>query len=128
LSYTQFKYSAPELSTRKLSARALNEGHGEPLRVSADVTNTGSRAGDETVQLYIREQGTSVARPVRELKGFQRISLQPGATKRAEFALGRDELRFWNVDMKNTVEPAHVTVCAGPSSAAGECAEFEITD
>lgn len=128
LSYTKFTYSAPELSTTKVSARTLNEGSGEPLRVSAQVKNTGTRTGDEIVQLYIREQGTSVARPVRELKGFQRTSLQPGETKRAEFSLGRDELRFWNIDMKDTVEPAHVTVCTGPNSAEGKCAEFEITD
>ncbi|HLY62331.1 MAG TPA: beta-glucosidase BglX [Terriglobia bacterium] len=128
LSYTTFKYSAPELSSTKMSARALNEGGGQPLKVSAEVKNTGSRAGDEIVQLYIRQQGTSVARPVRELKGFQRISLQPGETKKVEFTLGRDELRFWNIDMKNVVEPAHVTVCAGPSSAEGACAEVEITD
>src|SRR5579862_6663007 len=128
LSYTTFKYSAPELSSTKMSARALNEGGGQPLKVSAEVKNTGSRAGDEIVQLYIRQQGTSVARPVRELKGFQRISLQPGETKKVEFTLGRDELRFSNIDMKNVVEPAHVTVCAGPSSAEGACAEVEITD
>jgi beta-glucosidase len=128
LSYTEFKYSAPELSINKLSAGALNEGSGEPLRVSAEVKNTGRRAGDETVELYIREQGTSVARPVRELKGFRRISLQPGETKKVEFTMGRDELRFWNVDMKNIVEPAHVTVCAGPSSTKGACAELEITE
>ena len=128
LSYTGFEISAPTLSTAKLSARALNKGGGEPLRVSAEVKNTGGRAGDETVQLYIREQGTSVARPIRELKGFQRISLQPGESKKVEFTLGRDELKFWNVDMKEIVEPAHVSACVGPSSAEGECAEFEISD
>lgn len=128
LSYTTFKYSAPTLSAAKLSARALNEGSGEPLRVTAEVKNTGSRAGDETVQLYIREQGTSVARPVRELKGFQRVSLQAGETKKAEFTLGRDELKFWNVDMKDVVEPARLTVCTGSSSAEVACGEVEITD
>ena len=68
------------------------------------------------VQLYIRQRGTSVARPVRELKGFQRITLAPGQSRRVEFTLGRDELRFWNINMKNVVEPAEVTVWIAPDS------------
>jgi beta-glucosidase len=128
LSYTQFKYSAPELSTSKLSASALNAESGEPLHVTTEVKNTGSRAGDEIVELYIREQGTSVARPVRELKGFKRISLQPGDSQKVEFSLGKDEFKFWNVDMKDVVEPAKVTLCTGPSSTEGQCAGLEITE
>jgi beta-glucosidase len=128
LSYTQFTYSPLKLSKTMLSARGLNEGNAEPLRVSAEVKNVGQRAGDEIVQLYIRERGTSVARPVRELKGFERITLKPGETKRVEFSLGRDELQFWNIDMKQVVEPGRVTVWLGPNSAEGKSAEFEISD
>ena len=76
------------------------------MRVSAEVKNTGGRSGEEVVQLYIREQGTSVARPVREMKGFRRIALAPGELKRVEFTIGRDELAFWNIAMKEVVEPA----------------------
>src|SRR5205807_3963563 len=120
------------LSATRLSARALNSSEsGEPaaaLRVSAKVKNTGARAGEEVVQLYIRERGTSVARPVRELKGFERVRLGPGESKRVEFTLGREELAFWNIDMQNAVEPAAVTVWIGPSSAEGPQAQFEITE
>ena len=128
LSYTKFTYSPLKLSTTKLSARALNEGSAEPLRVSAEVKNTGRRAGDEIVQLYIREQGTSVARPVHELKGFRRVTLAPRESKRLEFTLGGEELRFWTIDMKEVVEPARVTVWIGPSSEEGSDAQFNITE
>jgi len=126
LSYTRFAYSALTLSHAMLSARALNAGQAEPVRVSAEVKNTGGRAGEEIVQLYIRQQGTSVARPVRELKGFRRLALAPGESKRVEFTIGRDELAFWNTDMKEAVEPTRVTVWIGPSSAKGSQAQFEI--
>jgi beta-glucosidase len=128
LSYTTFNYSPLKLSSTKLSARRLIEGAEEPLRVSAEVKNTGRRAADEIVQLYIREQGTSVARPVHELKGFRRVRLAPGESKPVEFTLGRDELRFWNIQMNNVVEPARITVWVGPSSAEGSEAQFNITE
>jgi beta-glucosidase len=92
------------------------------------VKNTGSRAGDEIVQLYIRELGTSVARPVHELKGFRRVTLAPGESKRLEFRLGGDELRFWNIDLEDVVEPARITVWVGPSSGEGSDAQFNITE
>ena len=78
--------------------------------------NTGSRAADEVVQLYIRQTGTSVVRPVRELKGFRRVTLAPGQSQKVEFTLGRDELKFWNIDMKDVVEPAQLTVWVAPDS------------
>ena len=126
LSYTQFSYSPLELSTSRLSAGALNEKTAQPLHVSTTVRNAGSRAGDEIVELYIRLRGTSVALPVRQLEGFRRLTLSPGQSQRVEFALGRDELAFWNIDMQNLVEPAHATVWIGPSSAEGESADFVI--
>jgi beta-glucosidase len=128
LSYTKFSYSPVMLSSTELSAQGLNNGTAQPLRVSAEVKNTGRRAGDEIVQLYIHEQGTSVARPVHELKGFQRVTLAPGESQRVEFTLGRDELRFWNIQMNDVVEPARVTVWVGPSSDEGSEAQFNISE
>jgi beta-glucosidase len=125
LSYTTFSYSPTSLSTSTASASALNEGSVK-IRVSAEVKNTGSRPADEIVQLYIRQRGTSVARPVRELKGFQRITLAPGQSRHVEFTLGREELRFWNIAMKNVVEPATVTVWIAPDSTSGTPAELTI--
>ena len=125
LSYTRFSYSPLEFSTTHLSASALNEKT-EQLHVSTTVKNVGSRDGDEIVELYIRLRGTSVALPVRQLEGFRRLTLSPGQSQRVEFILGRDELAFWNIDMKNVVEPAHATVWIGPSSAEGESADFAI--
>jgi beta-glucosidase len=116
------------LSKTTLSARALNSGQAEPLLVSVEVKNAGDRSGEEIVQLYIREQGTSVARPVRELKGFRRIALAPGESKRIELTIGRDELAFWNVDMKKVAEPARVIVWVGPSSVEGSQGDIEINE
>jgi beta-glucosidase len=125
LSYAKFSYSPTTLSPVKTSAKGLNDGT-ESIRVSAEVRNEGAVKADEVVQLYIRQRGTSVARPVRELKGFQRVTLAPGESRRVEFTLGRDELRFWNIDMKDIVEPAQVTVWIAPDSTGGAPAEFTI--
>jgi beta-glucosidase len=115
------------ISTNAVSARELNAGTAAPIRVSAEVKNVGDRPGDEVVELYLRQQGTSVTRPVRELKGFQRVSLAPGEAKRVEFSVGRNELAFWNIETKNVVEPARVTVWIGPNSVEGAPAQFEVT-
>jgi beta-glucosidase len=127
LSYTRFQYSPIALSAKSLSARKLNSGL-ESLRVTVDVKNVGGREGTEVAQLYIRQRGTSVARPVRELKGFRRVVLRPGEFKRLEFVLGKNELAFWTIDMKEAVEPASVTVWVGPDSQGGNSAEFTIVD
>jgi beta-glucosidase len=126
LSYTKFAYSPLELSASKLSAGGLNDKTQPPLHVSTTVRNAGSRAGEETVELYIRLRGTSIALPVKQLEGFRKLALAPGESKRVEFTLGRDELSFWNIDMQNTVEPATATVWIGPSSTEGETADFII--
>jgi len=126
LSYTRFEYSPLTLSAQSLSARALNSGS-LALRVTVEVKNVGGRDGVEVAQLYIRQRGTSVARPVRELKGFQRIALRAGESRRVEFTLGEKELAFWNIDMKEVVEPAAVTVWVGPNSQSGSYGEFTIT-
>jgi beta-glucosidase len=126
LSYTRFSYSPLELSTSQLSASGLNQETAQALHVSTTVRNTGSRAGDEVVELYVRLRGTSVALPVRQLEGFRRVALAPGESKRVEFTVGRDELAFWNIDMQKLVEPASATVWIGPSSAQGESADIVI--
>jgi beta-glucosidase len=126
LSYTKFAYSPLELSASQLSAGGLNDKTQPPLHVSTTVRNAGSRAGEETVELYIRLRGTSIALPVKQLEGFRKLALAPGESKRVEFTLGSDELSFWNIDMQNTVEPATATVWIGPSSAEGETADFII--
>lgn len=115
LSYTSFAYGPPTVEASKVSAAALRDG--AAVTVTAEVTNTGVRDGTTVAQCYIRLTGTSVARPVRELKGFQRIRLAAGATTVARFQLGWDELSFWNVDMQRTVEPAKLDVSVSDSSA-----------
>jgi beta-glucosidase len=125
LSYTTFSYSPLKLSTMRLSADALNH-EAEALHVSTTVKNSGTRAGDEIAELYLRLRGTSIALPVRELKGFRRITLAPGESQRVDFTIGRNELAFWNIDMQNLVEPASATVWIGPNSADGQSADFVI--
>jgi beta-glucosidase len=127
LTYTTFSYSPARVDASELSAAALNRSEAR-LTVSADVRNTGSREGTETVQLYIRLRGTSVARPVRELKGFQRVELKPGESRTVSFTLGREELSFWNLEMKDVAEPGSLFVWIAPDSAQGSPARVEIRD
>jgi len=96
------------------------------LSVSAEITNTGTRAGEETVQCYVSLQGTSVALPVRALSGFQRISLAPGEKKEVTFELGPGAFAFWNDQNKFVVEPARLTVWISPDSTHGEGKTLEI--
>ena len=126
LSYTQFTYSPLKLSETTVSARALNS-RASSVRVSTTVTNTGTRMGREIVQLYVGQHGTSVARPIKELKGFRTLVLAPGESQNVEFQLSRDELAFWNIDMHHIVEPAEVSVWIGPNSAQGQTARFTIS-
>ena len=127
LSYTSFSFSPVEVSAASVSASAINKGESQ-LTVSADVRNTGSREGTETAQLYIRLRGTSVARPVRELKGFQRVHLAPGESRHPEFRLARDELAFWNADMKDVAEPGSLYVWVASDSTQGTPAKVELTE
>ncbi|HEX8889045.1 MAG TPA: glycoside hydrolase family 3 C-terminal domain-containing protein, partial [Pyrinomonadaceae bacterium] len=109
LSYTQFQFSNLQLSSKSIRP----DGR---LSVSVEVTNTGKRAGDEVVQLYIHDVAASVTRPVKELKGFERISLRPGESRRVEFTLGPQELGFYNREMRFVVEPGEFKVFVGDSS------------
>ena len=93
LSYTTF--SVDNLKVEQPTARV-----GATIDVSADVTNTGSRAGDTVVQLYIHQRAGSASRPVRQLKGFERVTLAPGAKQTLHFRLGKDELQFWSPDQE----------------------------
>ena len=133
LSYTSFRYGQPQISVKEVSARALNQElrlskrqAGGSVSVSAEVTNTGVREGEETVQLYVRLQGTSVAQPVRALKGFQRIRLAPGETRKVTFNLSADSFSFWNDQNKFEVEPALATIWISPDSARGSAVTLEI--
>jgi beta-glucosidase len=110
LSYTSFS-----LTNLRLDKAAI-EAH-EPVRVSIDVSNTGPVAGDEVVQLYVRDVVSSVTRPVKELKGFQRISLDPGETRTVEFDITPDHLAFYDIDMRFRVEPGEFRIMVGSSSS-----------
>ena len=131
-SYTSFSYGTTNISTQRLSAAALNKsfaarGDGAaPMTVEAEVKNTGSRPGEEVVQLYIQLQGTSVAEPVRMLKGFQTISIAPGETKKVEFELKPEAFAIWNIHNQFAVETAKVNIWIGPDSARGFPAQAEI--
>jgi beta-glucosidase len=109
LGYTTFKYSPPRLEQSTI-------GRDGKTRVLIDVTNTGQRAGDEVVQLYVRDLVSSTTRPVKELKGFQRIALQPGETKTVALDITPDRLAFWNIDKQFVVEPGEFAVMTGPNS------------
>ncbi|HEY7808892.1 MAG TPA: glycoside hydrolase family 3 N-terminal domain-containing protein [Allosphingosinicella sp.] len=109
LSYTSFDLSPPRLARAKVK-------NGQNVRVSVDVTNSGRRAGDEVVQLYVRDDEASVTRPVIELKRFQRVTLKPGEKRTVSFELKPDDLAFWNMDMKKVVEPGTFTIRTGPNS------------
>jgi beta-glucosidase len=121
LSYTTFK-----ISNLQLSAPRIRES--DRLAVSIDVENTGRRAGDEVVQLYIRDVVASMTRPVKELKGFQRVTLQPGEKRRVEFTLTRDQLAFWNREMRFVVEPGEFRVMVGSNSQDVIEAKFEVVE
>jgi beta-glucosidase len=109
LSYTTFEYS-------DLSIEPATMGPAGTATVRCAVKNTGSRAGDEVVQLYIRDVLGSVARPVMELKGFQRVSLAPGASTTVTLAIGPDQLRMLDRDLKWIVEPGAFRIMIGSSS------------
>lgn len=119
LSYTTFDYSDLRVETPLVLADGA-------LIVSARVANTGDRAGVEVVQLYVRDLVASVTRPVRELKGFQRVALEPGEARIVRFEMPVDELGFIGLDMACRVEPGAFKVWIGPDSTGGLAGEFEV--
>ena len=119
LSYTRFSYAQPTVSRAEIPVKEVVASAGKPVvTVGVDVRNTGSVAGTEVVQLYIRNTAASVEQPVRELKGFARVTLAAGEQKHVEFPLGFDELNFLNADLKQTVEPTTYKIWVGGSSLA----------
>jgi beta-glucosidase len=129
LSYTRFSYSKPTISRSEVPVGEVVSSAGQPVvTVGVDVKNTGSVAGTEVVQLYIRNTAASVEQPVRELKGFARVELAPGEKKHVEFPLGFDELSFYNVDLKRTVEPTTYRIWVGGSSLATAETALHVVD
>lgn len=109
LSYTTYQYGELKLDSKTMSS----DGQ---ITVTIPVTNTGNRDGIEVVQLYIRDVVGSIARPVKELKGFQRLSLKAGETATATFTIDASKLKFYNYDLKEVVEPGEFDVMVGPNS------------
>jgi len=119
LSYTEFGYSDVKLSANEMTPA-------DSLRVSIDVTNKGTRDGSEVVQLYIRDLVGSVTRPVKELKGFQKISLKAGETQTVNFVLSIKDLSFYNSDLKFVAEPGEFHVFVGGNSRDVKQAAFTL--
>ena len=121
LSYTTFSFDNLKVTP---SAHA-----GATIDVSADVTNTGKRAGDAVAQVYIHQRAGSASRPVRQLKGFERVALEPGAKRTVHFTLGKDELQYWSpMQKKWVVESEQFDVWVGGDSSATLHGEFRLTE
>jgi beta-glucosidase len=121
LSYTTFKYDNLKLFEPSIGVNGQTT-------VSVEVTNTGKMGGDEVVQLYIHDLVSSATRPVKELKGFRRIHLEPGQTQTVGFSLGPEALAFWNEDMKHVVEPGAFDVMVGPNSVELKSVRLEVVE
>jgi beta-glucosidase len=120
LSYTTFKYDAPTVSPASIAPNGKTTA-------SVTVTNTGKRASDEVVQLYVHDVVSSVTRPVQELKGFRRIHLAPGESKKVDFPIGFDELSFYDAKMKKVVEPGRFEIMVGGSSDKVQKVNLDVT-
>lgn len=119
LSYTTFSYSNLRLSASELRT-------GESVTAQVDVTNTGSREGSEVVQLYISDVVSSVTRPLKELKGFDKVRIQPGETRTVSFTIGEEQLQYIGRDLKPVVEPGAFQVCIGRHSEDTLCADLVV--
>ncbi|MCX2481387.1 beta-glucosidase BglX [Pedobacter sp. MC2016-15] len=120
LSYTNFKYSALTLNKSVVKA-------GQPIQVSVDVQNTGNYDGQEVVQLYIQDIYGSITRPVKELKGFQKIFFKKGETKHITFSITEEMLKFYNADLKFAAEPGDFNVFIGSNSRDVNTAKFSFS-
>ena len=121
LSYTTFTFENLRVREAEIKADAATE-------VAVDVTNTGAVAGDAVAQIYVHQRAGSAARPVRELKGFRRVTLKPGETRTIRFPIGKDELRYWSAATRQwVVEPGTFDVWAGGDSTAALHAELTVT-
>ncbi len=120
LSYTRYSYSAPQLGRAVLKA-------GDSIAVEVTVENTGSRTGEEIVQLYVQDEAASVTRPVLELKRFKRVWLAAGASEKVRFSLGLDDFAFYDGRMKRVAEPGYFRVLTGANSRDLMEARFRLT-
>jgi beta-glucosidase len=120
LSYSRFAISAPRAGRASIA-------RDESVAIAVDVSNLGTREADEVVQLYLRDEQSSVTRPVLELKRFQRVTLAPGETRTLQFTLGPDDFALWNDAMVRVVEPGRFTLMAGGSSVDLKSATLEIS-
>ncbi len=133
LTYTTFSYGATLADAKELSVVALKRTMTETgkapavLSVSAEIKNTGARAGEALAQLYVRVEGTSVAMPVRMLTGFQHVILAAGESRKVTFELDAKTFAFWGAENTFGVEPARVTIWIAPNSAEGKGTTVEIT-
>jgi beta-glucosidase len=135
LSYTEFRYSTPEISATKLSAKEMTENlQSRPadtktvLMVSVNITNSGKLPAEEVVQLYVGLRGTSVGEPVRALKAFERVALAPGETKRVSFPLSSEAFALWDIHNQRKVEASRARIWVSPDSRRGQPVELEITE
>jgi len=127
LTYSTFSYGDVKVSKASIALSEALANRSTPLlEATATVTNTGSRAATEVVQCYVRNLGASIEQPVRSLEGFKRITLAPGESKLVAFPLGFNELSFYNVESKPTMEATHYTVWIGGSSLANQAADFTV--
>lgn len=130
LSYTTFSYGPTTISADHLRAGELNQNLAtnspSALTAEAEIRNTGSRAANEVVELYVRLQGTSTEQPVRALKGFQTVSLEAGQTKKVKFDIPAEAFATWNDRNQFAVEPSKLTVWIAPDSAHGTPAQADI--
>jgi beta-glucosidase len=128
LTYSTFSYSGVSLSTQSISSASLMRNQkSQPVVATATVTNTGKRRATEIVQCYLNVRGASTEQPVRNLKGFARITLDPGQSQAIHFPLGFGELSFYNVKVRRVVEPADYTVFIGGSSTTTNAGHFTTT-
>ena len=121
LSYTTFAYANVRVTPARIGPEARTT-------VSVDVTNTGTRSGDEVAQLYIRDAVSLATRPVKELRGFRRVTLQPGETRTITFEIGPEQLAYRGLDMKRVVEPGRFEVMVGGNSVDVQSAALDVVE
>ena len=130
LSYTTFEYSNFKLSSQEADINGNQEAtewqNGKKITATVTVENTGSRDADEVVQLYIRDMVASISRPVKELKGFQRIHLVAGESKEVSFEITPDMLKFYNIELKHVIEPGDFQIMVGANSREVETLKFTV--
>ncbi|MGA2745626.1 MAG: fibronectin type III-like domain-contianing protein, partial [Candidatus Sulfotelmatobacter sp.] len=121
LSYTQFHFENVRVEPKSILP-------GGSAKVSVDITNTGSRAGDEVAQLYFHQRVASVTRPVMQLRGFKRVSLEPGQKVTVDFTLTPEDLSLIDVNMNRVVEPGTFDLMVGSSSAETTSIALEVVN